>query len=180
MPAAHRLAELKRSAKAAKVPVVYVNDNFGKWRSDFRRVVAEAEADASKGREVSRLLRPEEDDYFVLKPMHSGFFDSALELLLRKLDARQLVLAGFAGNICVLFTANDAYLRDFELFDVRGSVERGLDAHGHGCGFAGLAVGARAAPRAESPREGGGSGRGGIDERGSGGRGRGRSRGAFI
>lgn len=116
VPAAHRLAELKRRAKAAKVPVVYVNDNFGKWRSDFRRVVGEAEAEGSKGREVARLLRPEEDDYFVLKPMHSGFFDSALELLLRKLDARQLVLAGFAGNICVLFTANDAYLRDFKLF----------------------------------------------------------------
>ncbi len=116
LPAAHRLAELKRRAKAARVPVVYVNDNFGKWRSDFRAVVKEAEAEGSKGREVARLLRPHDDDYFVLKPMHSGFFHSTLELLLRKLNARQLVLAGFAGNICVVFTANDAYLRDFTLF----------------------------------------------------------------
>ncbi len=116
VPAAQRLAALKQRAKAAKVPVVYVNDNFGKWRSDFHRVVSEAEAEGSKGREVARLLRPEQDDYFVLKPMHSGFYDSALELLLRKLDARQLVMAGFAGNICVLFTANDAYLRDFKVF----------------------------------------------------------------
>ena len=116
VPAAQRLATLKRRAKAAGTPVVYVNDNFGKWRSDFRRVVEEAEAEDSKGREVARLLRPDEDDYFVLKPMHSGFFVSALELLLRKLGAKQLVMGGFAGNICVLFTANDAYLRDFRIF----------------------------------------------------------------
>lgn len=113
LPAAERIAGLKASARAAGVPVVYVNDNFGRWRSDFRTVVSTCET--LKGREVVRLLRPEEDDYFVLKPMHSGFFDTALELLLRKLGAKQLVLTGFAGNICVLFTANDAYLRGFQL-----------------------------------------------------------------
>lgn len=113
LPAAERIAALKTRAREAGVPVVYVNDNFGRWRSDFRTVVRVCEA--SKGRDVVQLLRPDDDDYFVLKPMHSGFFDSPLELLLRKLGARQLVLTGFAGNICVLFTANDAYLRDFKL-----------------------------------------------------------------
>jgi nicotinamidase-related amidase len=116
LPAARRIAALREKARAAGVPVVYVNDNFGKWRSDFRQVVDACEAEGAKGREIARLLRPGKDDYFVLKPMHSGFFGSTLELLLRKLEARELVLTGFAGNICVLFTASDAHMREFELF----------------------------------------------------------------
>jgi nicotinamidase-related amidase len=58
---------------------------------------------------------PEEDDYFVLKPKHSGFYSTSLDLLLKHLGARTLILAGIAGNNCVLFTANDAYMRDFNL-----------------------------------------------------------------
>lgn len=116
LPAARRIAALRDAARAAKVPVVYVNDNFGRWRSDFRQVVEACGAEDSRGRPIVELLRPKPDDYFVLKPKHTGFFASALELLLRKLGARQLILTGFAGNICVLFTANDAYMRDFTLF----------------------------------------------------------------
>ncbi len=115
VPAASRIAALKRRARQAGVPVVYVNDNFGKWRSDFLQVVEEATCADSKGRPVAQLLRPEPEDYFVLKPKHSGFFSTTLELLLHKLGAQQLVLAGFATNICVLFTANDAYMRDLSL-----------------------------------------------------------------
>ena len=66
--------------------------------------------------DVVKLLRPEENDYFVLKPKHSGFFSSALETLLRYLRTQTLILTGIAGNFCVLFTANDACTRDFNLF----------------------------------------------------------------
>ena len=62
-----------------------------------------------------KLLRPEETDYFVLKPKHSGFFSTTLETLLRYLQTQTLILTGIAGNFCVLFTANDAYMRDFDL-----------------------------------------------------------------
>lgn len=61
------------------------------------------------------LLAPDEEDYFVLKPKHSGFFSSTLETLLRYLGTQELILAGIAGNYCVLFTANDAYMRDYKL-----------------------------------------------------------------
>jgi nicotinamidase-related amidase len=115
-PMAIRLAAFKRRAAAARVPVIYVNDNFGRWRSDFRRTVAHCTAKSSPGRAVSRRLRPTGRDYFVLKPKHSGFFGTSLEALLAVLGVRRLVLTGIAGNICVLFTANDAYMRDFDLF----------------------------------------------------------------
>lgn len=113
-PMAKNLLRLKRRAQKAGVPVVYVNDNFGRWKSDFRRTVEHC-SQHGRGREVVELLRPEENDYFVLKPKHSGFFSTTLETLLRYLETQTLILTGIAGNFCVLFTANDAYMRDFNL-----------------------------------------------------------------
>jgi nicotinamidase-related amidase len=115
-PMALRLAVLKRRAAAAGVPVVYVNDNFGQWRSDFRQTVAHCTARTSPGRRVSQRLRPTARDYFVLKPKHSGFFDTTLDTLLGSLGTRRVILTGIAGNICVLFTANDAHMRDLKVY----------------------------------------------------------------
>jgi nicotinamidase-related amidase len=115
-PMAKRLAMLKRRAAAAGVPVVYVNDNFGQWRSDFRQTVAHCTARTSPGRLVSQRLRPTARDYFVLKPKHSGFYDTTLDTLLESLGTRRVILTGIAGNICVLFTANDAYMRELRVF----------------------------------------------------------------
>lgn len=110
---ADKIARLKRRAKAARVPVIYVNDNFGRWRSDFRALIEHCRK--GKSRSLIEKLYPEQDDYFVLKPKHSGFFSSTLETLLRYLRVRRLIITGIAGNFCVLFTANDAYMRDYEL-----------------------------------------------------------------
>lgn len=115
-PMALRLAALKRRATAAGVPTIYINDNFGRWRSDFRQTVAHCTARSSPGRRVSQRLRPTARDYFVLKPKHSGFFDTTLDTLLGNLRVRRVILTGIAGNICVLFTANDAYMRELKLF----------------------------------------------------------------
>jgi hypothetical protein len=87
-PMALRLRVLKRRAAAAGVPVIYVNDNFGQWRSDFRQTVAHCTARTSPGRLVSQRLRPTARDYFVLKPKHSGFFDTTLDTLLDSLGTR--------------------------------------------------------------------------------------------
>jgi nicotinamidase-related amidase len=114
-PMARSLLHLKRRAQKAGVPIIYVNDNFGRWKSDFRRTVTHCER-CGRGRDIVRLLRPEENDYFVLKPKHSGFFSTTLETLLRYLQTQTLILTGIAGNFCVLFTANDAYMRDFDLW----------------------------------------------------------------
>jgi nicotinamidase-related amidase len=113
--AAPMIEKLQAAARAARCPVIYVNDNFGQWRSDFRQTV-EACADESRlGARVARLLTPADTDYFVLKPRHSGFYCTALELLLGQLEVRALVLVGFATNICVLFTAHDAHMRGYDV-----------------------------------------------------------------
>lgn len=115
LPMARRIAELKRRAKEAGIPVIYVNDNFGRWKSDFRRVVEHCLHDGVKGEELVRILQPDEDDYFVLKPKHSAFYATTLDILLTYLGARTLIFTGIAGNICILFSANDAYMRDYHL-----------------------------------------------------------------
>ena len=114
-PMARKILRLKKRAKKAGIPVIYVNDNFGRWQSDFRRQVRHCLRKESRGHEIVQLLQPEEDDYFVLKPKHSGFFSTTLETLLRYLGSQTLILTGIAGNFCVLFTANDAYMRDYGL-----------------------------------------------------------------
>jgi nicotinamidase-related amidase len=116
LPMARRLARLRARVKRAGIPVIYVNDNYGRWQSDFRRLTAHCREPGIRGRPVVELLVPAADDYFVLKPKHSGFYSTTLEVLLAYLGTRTLVLTGMAGNICVLFTANDAYMRDFRLF----------------------------------------------------------------
>jgi hypothetical protein len=112
---AEKIARLKRRAKAAKVPVIYVNDNFGRWRSDFRALIEHCRK--GKARLLIEKLYPEQEDYFVLKPKHSGFFSSTLETLLRYLGVRRLIITGIAGN-------PDAVSRSW------GRIQRSLDQSG--------------------------------------------------
>jgi nicotinamidase-related amidase len=115
LPAAQRIAALKKRAKRGGIPVIYANDNFGRWRSDFRQQIEHCLAEGRQGRKIVELLKPEHDDYFVLKPMHSAFFSTTLEVLLERLHVHRVILTGFAADICVLYTANDAYMRDLEV-----------------------------------------------------------------
>lgn len=115
LPMAEQIVKLKQRAISAQVPVIYVNDNFGRWRSDFNAQVDHCLNDDVRGKPLVERLCPSDNDYFVLKPKHSGFFSTTLDTLLQYLGTRTLVLTGVAGNVCVLFTANDAYMRDFDL-----------------------------------------------------------------
>jgi nicotinamidase-related amidase len=115
LPMARRIAALKRRARRAGVHTIYVNDNFGRWTSDFKAQVRHVLEDGVRGRPLAELLLPDERDHFVLKPRHSGFFHTPLDLLLDHLRVRNLILTGVAANNCVLFTASDAYLLDYEV-----------------------------------------------------------------
>ena len=112
LPMADRLAALKHRCAAAQVPAIYVNDNFGKWRSDQRTLIEHCLEDGVRGEPFVRKLLPSERDYFVLKPKHSGFYSTALDTLLTYLHVRTLILTGLTTDLCVLFTAGDGYLRD--------------------------------------------------------------------
>jgi nicotinamidase-related amidase len=115
VPVAKNIAALKERAGKAGVPAIYVNDNFGKWQEDFKTMSDHFRRRESKGHEVAELLRPDPNDYYVLKPHRSAFYSTTLELLLRDLKAKTLIITGITADICVLFTANDAYMRGFDL-----------------------------------------------------------------
>lgn len=113
---AKNIVALKKKAKEHRVPCIYVNDNFGKWQSDFKKLLEHSLDKKNRGAEIAEILKPDENDYFVLKPKHSGFYSTTLDILLHHLQCDTLILTGIATNICILFTANDAYMRDFDLF----------------------------------------------------------------
>jgi nicotinamidase-related amidase len=111
-----RIAGLARRARQSHVPVVYINDNVaGRWRSDLSGLLAAGSQGNAPGRPLLKMHTPEPTDYVVLKPKHSAFFATPLETLLIYLGARHVVLAGFTTDQCVLFTASDAFLRDYRL-----------------------------------------------------------------
>jgi nicotinamidase-related amidase len=128
LPAAKKIARLRDRMRAAEVPVIYVNDNFGHWQSDFNQQIQRCIAPDCPGSKVASLLVPTATDYFVLKPKHSGFYSTSLELLLRYLEIETLILTGFAADICVLYTANDAYMRDYSLIVPSDCVASETDA----------------------------------------------------
>jgi nicotinamidase-related amidase len=116
LPIAPRVARLKQRARKTGIPCIYVNDNFGQWRSDASELVTYCLRPEAAGCKFVEELRPDPDDYFVLKPMHSAFFKTPLEILLRYLGASNLILCGLATNSCIVCTAHDANMREFRLF----------------------------------------------------------------
>ena len=114
LPAARRIARLRKRLKAKGVPVVFVNDNFTHWQEDFRQLVAICAQPEETGAPLVQALPPEQDDYNMLKPQHSAFYNSALEVLLQQLEVQRVILTGIATDQCILASALGARMRRLE------------------------------------------------------------------
>jgi len=112
---ARRIAAVRERAHRAGVPVVYVNDNFGRWRSDFKTLVAVCSEPGRPGAAIAGLLKPAPQDFFVLKPHLSGFHETPLNMLLQSGGVRTVIVTGFAADNCVLFTAADAHMNGYHV-----------------------------------------------------------------
>ena len=135
-PAVAAVARLRKRCAAGGLPTVYVNDNFGHWRSDLRSLVRHCTGPSARGSELVNSIAPDPADYFVLKPQNSGFFSTVLDTLLRHLQVHTLILCGLTTDNCVLFTAHDAYLRKFRLFVPRDCCAASTPAaHRHALGL---------------------------------------------
>lgn len=111
--AARATAQLKERLTSEGIATVYANDNWGSWQSDFRSLVTECLGRTGPSAEIAQLLKPQPRDITLLKPRHSAFYGSALELLLAEMGAHELVICGLATDMCVQMTAADAFLREF-------------------------------------------------------------------
>lgn len=113
---AKRLRALKSLMSQQGVISVYANDHYGAWLSDFRDVKERCEGLGGTSAWLAALLAPTPDDHVILKPRHSAFYGTPLELLLTHLRCRNLIVCGLSTDLCVQMTAVDAYLRGFELW----------------------------------------------------------------
>lgn len=109
------IARLKTRARRAGVATIYVNDNFGQWRTDIHKLLTYCVRSSAVGSQFVRAVRPDDEDYFVLKPMHSAFYQTPLEALLRFLGVSSLILSGISTNSCIVCTAHDANMRNLDL-----------------------------------------------------------------
>src|SRR3954451_23267951 len=113
LAAARATAALKQRLQAQGVPTIYANDNYGVWQSDFHSLVSTCLGMDGVPGEIARLLYPQAEDITILKPRHSAFYASPLELLLTEMETRELVVCGIASDMCVQLTAAEAFLREF-------------------------------------------------------------------
>ena len=113
LAAARATAALKERLAAEGVAAIYANDNYGVWQSDFHSLVSTCLGMDGEPGEIAKLLYPQAEDITILKPRHSAFYASPLELLLTEMEARELVICGLASDMCVQLTAAEAFLREY-------------------------------------------------------------------
>jgi nicotinamidase-related amidase len=116
LKAARCTARLKQVLAQRGVPAVYANDNYGTWRSQFSDVLDYCRGLPGEAGEIARLLAPAECDLSILKPRHSAFYATPLELLLTQMHAHELIVVGLSADMCVMVTAMDAYLRGYTVW----------------------------------------------------------------
>ena len=114
--AARNTRRLKDLLSKRGIPSIYINDNFDEWGGDFSRVLARCAAQDGPASEILDLLRPGEDDHVMMKPRHSAFYGTPLEFVLEELEVRHVILTGLEADVCIFFTAQDAYVRQFSLW----------------------------------------------------------------
>lgn len=122
LAAASRIAPLLARARRARVAVLYANDDRGRWRSDAPGLLLWCKRAGSRGREIARVIEPTSSDQVLLKPKHSAFFGTPLDILLDRMGTQRLIVTGVSAHQCVLFTATDAHVREFELVIPRDCV----------------------------------------------------------
>lgn len=113
---------LRAAARAADLPVFFVNDNYGRWHDERSDLIAWLTRDGAAGREIVERIAPRDDEFFVVKPEASGFYATTLPALLPRLGVSSLVLTGVAAEMCVQFTAADAHMREYPLWVPRDAI----------------------------------------------------------
>ncbi len=116
LKAARNTQRLKALAASMRIPSIYINDNFDEWGGDFSRVIERCAEQDGPARQILELLAPASDDYVMTKPRHSAFYGTPLEFVLEELGVRNVIVTGLEADVCIFFTAQDAYVRQFALW----------------------------------------------------------------
>ncbi|MCX5588809.1 isochorismatase family cysteine hydrolase [Streptomyces erythrochromogenes] len=146
LPSVVRLLE---EARRRGLPVIYANDNFGKWRSHHGEILQAALAGPRA--DLVEPVRPDADSYFIVKARHSAFYETPLAYLLGTLGVSHLVLCGQVTEQCVLYSALDAHIRHLRVTIARDAVAHiHADLAGAALSMMEVNMAARVVPAAEA------------------------------
>ncbi len=123
------IKSLVEVARELGAPIIYVNDSHIPGVDGEFRLWGEHAVAGSEGASVIDELKPSEKDFVVCKRRYSGFFETGLDLLLRELGVKTLILTGIHTHICVLHTAADAFFRGYNLAVVKDGVQAFSEEH---------------------------------------------------
>lgn len=105
--------EIQRARKN-RIPVIYCCDAHKNNDPEFALWPRHA-VEGTEGARVIKQLEPQEGDYVVTKTRYAGFYKTSLDTLLKRLGVNRLIITGVATNICILYTAADAYMRGYKV-----------------------------------------------------------------
>lgn len=110
------IKKVKEWAKKNNIPVFYTKESHRPQKVDFGLELERSEPEhcleGTPGIEILDELEPDDDDYVIVKRRYSGFYLTDLEILLRGLKKRSLIITGAATNVCVYATTLDTQQRD--------------------------------------------------------------------
>ncbi len=97
-----------------EIPIIFTQDWHRENDSEFKIWPKHCIA-GTEGAEIIDELDPKQSDIYIKKRRYSAFFSTDLDLTLREMGARRLVVAGVVTNICVLHTVADAVMRGYDV-----------------------------------------------------------------
>lgn len=117
-----KTSKLAKQCRKKGIPVIYtrhINRGDGIALANKEPVNEQGEPlyyhSSTRSIEVADEVKPENQDIIIDKYRYSGFFESNLELILKSLDVKHLIIGGVLTDVCVLSTALDAYYRDYQI-----------------------------------------------------------------
>lgn len=103
-------------ARESGVPVIYTNDRFEPHEMATTveyKVWGEHAISGTSGADVIDELKPAPADFVLSKKRYSAFPGTHLDLLLRELAIREIVVIGIQTDCCVQHTVWDAFVRTY-------------------------------------------------------------------
>jgi ureidoacrylate peracid hydrolase len=110
------------NARHYRLPIIHIGTTHSKWtdspswrarsKSRFNIDNEVFLKPGSWGAKFYRIV-PQPDEYVMMKHRYSAFVNTDLDLALRSISIRTLIMAGFASNVCVQNTALSGYMNDY-------------------------------------------------------------------
>jgi nicotinamidase-related amidase len=108
-------AQLLDAARKAGVPVIFCNDAHLPGIDRELKIWGDHAIVGTKGAEVIPELGLCDKDYVVPKRRYSGFFQTDLDILLKELGVKTVVMTGLHAHMCVRHTSADAYCLGYDV-----------------------------------------------------------------